>query len=116
MAVIDAVKRHYSAHTGAARRFIDVPEWGEEGKPLRIFWTPLTLAEKSRIFPATRAMSETDWAELVVMKSQDEAGQQLFPDPMDSHILKSQADQNVVTRIGLAIGAALKVEEAIKNS
>ena len=116
MAVIDFVKAHYQRHTGAGRSSIDVPEWGEPGQPLRIFWKPLTLAEKSRIFPAGRAISETDWAELVAMKAEDEAGQPLFPDIADAHILKTAADQNVVTRIGLKIGAALTEEQAVKNS
>lgn len=116
MAVIDAVRRHYAAQLGANRRYIDVAEWGEPDKPLRIYWRPLTLAEKARVFPAGRAMSETDWAELVVAKAEDEAGALIFPDPGDAHYLKVNADQSVVTRIGLAIGANTTVPDATKNS
>lgn len=117
MAVIDFVSRHYEARTGEGRRFIDVPEWSPpEGPVLRIYWKPLTLAEKARLFPAGRLASETDWAECVIMKAEDAAGSPIFPDPKDGFILKHKADQAVVFRIGSAIMAGQTVEDAIKNS
>lgn len=114
MKVIDRVRAHYDKGTGDGRAFIDVPEWGEEGEPLRIYWTPLTVREARAA--RRKDGSEADFPALVATKAQDAAGKPMFPDIEDAHILATAADAAVVNRIAIAMATTSGSEEMRKNS
>lgn len=99
MSAIERVAEHYAKLTGEGRQHHDVPEWGDEAGPLRIYWQPVTLRDLRRV----RKNGEADFAELLVLKAEDAAGQKLFDPMKDAAVLKAKADAMVVTRIGLAM-------------
>ena len=51
MSVIDNAKKHFAEQDV---KVIEVPEWGEDDKPLRIFSKPLTLAETSKLYKMSK--------------------------------------------------------------
>ena len=53
MSVIDNAVKHFDAQDV---RVTLVPEWGEEGEPLKIYSKPLTLSETSKLYK----MSQND--------------------------------------------------------
>jgi hypothetical protein len=111
MKAIDAVIGHYVANE---RQFIDIPEWGIDGKPMRVRWKLLTFEEQK-----TLLAREREYVEILVEKALDENGQTLF-DKADVPKLKRAADPAIVTRI---VNAMLRltvlntedIEEARKN-
>lgn len=114
---IARAKAHFAKFTGKGRRSISIPEWADEaGAPLVVYWQPLTLAEKARIFPGTRPASDADAALLLVAKAEYEDGSPMFPDVEDIEFLRAKVDQAIVTRIGVEIMRSPSVGDAAKNS
>lgn len=110
MSAIDQAVAHFEQFTGGSRRHIDVPEWGAAAAPLRIFWTPLTIAQRKKCFAAANADAEIVWT-----KAEDEAGNELFPAVEDLLKLTHKVDGAVVARIAAEMVKAPTLEQAIKN-
>jgi hypothetical protein len=94
-------RQHYS---------IEVPEWGDDGQPLRIWWRPLTLSDKARSFPSLLKNADEDptaqflsLAFLVAVKAEDETGAKLFDSDEGRRQLIERADSAIVTKIASAI-------------
>lgn len=122
MSILDRAKAHYS---GIGKRHVDVPEWGEAGKPLRIFFTPLTVGERNKIYERDQNGVEPPLGTICVRalleKATDEKGARLF-DPFDDHeTLMHAVDSNVVGRAasamlgGLPKDADARAEQADKR-
>lgn len=111
MKPIERIAAHYQKFTGAGRSYVDVPEWtGDDDKPLRIWWKPVTLRERKRILAA-----KNEEAEALFLKAEDEAGGRMFGELNDLHILANEASAMVVARVAQAIVAAPTVRDAEKN-
>ncbi len=96
MAAIDRIKQHF-AEIGV--RSVESAAWGEDGKPLVIYFAPMTLAEKQRML----TIGETDGyvarlADVLIMKAMDAEGKKLFT-IADKHILRNKADPDELARI-----------------
>jgi hypothetical protein len=103
MDIIARIKdRRARLSSGEGRSFLDVPEWGEDGAPLRIYWKPITPLDvsKSKFRESPRGS-----AEMVALKAEDAGGNRLFPDLGDADVLYTQADAGVVGRIAVAMAA-----------
>ncbi|HEY4775884.1 MAG TPA: hypothetical protein VIH40_13820 [Xanthobacteraceae bacterium] len=112
MSVIDQVTAHYAANR---QQHIDVPEWGVDGVPLRIYWDLLTVDKRKKIF-ANEQNSDVD---TVVAMACDEQGNKMF-DLADKAKLKVAADSALLTRIarkmiGIDRISEAMVEAAVKN-
>lgn len=113
MSLIDRVKEQF---TRQPVRVIEVPEWADEdGKPLLIYVTPLTLSEKQRL----QTIGEEHGyiarlAHVLVMKARDEQGKALFT-IADKHALMHSADTEVIARVVNEIMKTPSVEDAVKN-
>lgn len=107
---IDAAKAHYEAFTGEGRLFIDVPEWGSPEKPFRIYWRPMTLRERKKIFGV-----QNEEAECVFLKAEDEAGKRMFTEVEELHALANQVDAMVLGRIAARMATAATVRDMEKN-
>lgn len=101
MSVLDKLKSHYQA---LGVQSIEVPEAADEdGKPLVIYWSPLTLAEKKKL--TDKATSITDvglLADVVILKAMDKDGKKLFSleDKLDiMHKVSSDVIQTIATSI-----------------
>jgi hypothetical protein len=108
--------KHYAAQ---GQKHVDVPEWvGDDGQPVRIYFRPLTLAERAAIRQAMDPAADPTSEEVIrtiVAKATDEAGGKLF-NRGDVPTLRRQVDANILSRIFLAmIAAPPTVEDMEKN-
>lgn len=119
MSAIDRAKAHF---TDYGIQSIEVPEWGEPadgdqpGKPLVVYWKPITLAEKQRL----QAVGEADGyiarlADCLILKAVDADGKKLFT-LADKHALRHLVDPDVVARVVLKMMASPGVQEMGKGS
>lgn len=111
-AILDRARAHYAAR---GVQTIEVPEWGEAGQPLILYWTPITLSERQRIVNRVRDSQTLEaMVYAIIIKAQDAQGQPAFT-VEDKHALMNSVDAAVVERISGAILAAQSVEDAEKN-
>ena len=97
MDAIDLVREHFAS---LGTRKIEVPEW-----KLMIYATPVTLAEKSRLYKKSRENDMDLLVDLLVMKAQNEKGEKLFTIEHKATLL-NKADSNVLARTANMILAA----------
>ena len=97
--VLERAKAHFSAQDV---KVIEVPEWGEGDEPLRIYATPLTLAEKEKIFRRTRDKQIEGLIHVLILKACNGQGEPLFnlADKLD---LLNRVDPDVLSRVALEI-------------
>lgn len=112
MSLIDRMKAHF---TDIGVRHIEVPEWGEDGKPLLVYFRPMTLAEKQKLL----SIGERDGlvarlADALVMKAMDAEGKKLFT-VEDKHALRNQVDPDVLARVVRDMMSSPGVDEMGKD-
>ena len=95
MSVIDRVKDHFE-NQGVKK--VEVAEWGEEGKPLIIYSTPMSMAEKRNLFKGARTDDLAVLVDAIVLKAKDEEGNKLFKLD-DKKVLMNNADPEVIARV-----------------
>ena len=92
------------------KKSIDIKEWGQDGKPLRVFWTPLTLDQQAKINKVAKDDCDRA-ARVVVLKAIDENGTRLFPES-DSRIkLLRNVDGEIVSKIARSILGIMDEED-----
>jgi hypothetical protein len=111
MNVIDRVKAQFES-LGVKK--IEVAEWGEEGKPLIIFCTPFTLAEKRNLFKGAKNDDLGVLVDAIVLKSKDADGNKIFKLD-DKQVLLNNADANVIARVSTEMLNGVSYEEAEKK-
>jgi hypothetical protein len=94
MDAIDLVREHFAS---LGTRKIEVPEW-----KLTIYATPVTLAEKNRLYRKSKDNDMELLADVIIMKAQNEKGEKLFNIDHKPTLL-NKADSNVVARTANAI-------------
>lgn len=109
--ILDRATAHYS---GIGMRHVDVPEWGDAGKPLRIFFSPLTIGERNKIYArddnGAEPLPGTVCVNAVLLKAVDEKGKKLFDPFEDREVLLHAVDSAVVGRIAAKILGGSKGE------
>lgn len=90
MEAIDLVREHF---TSLGTKRIEVPEWN-----LVVFASPMTLAEKNRIYKKSRDSDMELLVDILIMKATDESGKKLFTIEHKPTLL-NKADSNVVARL-----------------
>ena len=90
MEAIDLVREHFN-NLGTKR--IEIPEW-----KLVIFSSPMTLAEKSRVYKKSQNNDMDLLVDILIMKATDESGKKLFTIEHKPTFL-NKADSNVVARV-----------------
>ena len=94
MDAIDLVREHF-ASLGTKR--IEVPEW-----KLTIFSTPVTLAEKNKLYRKSRENDMELLVDVLIAKATNEKGGKLFD--VDHRLtLLNKADSNIIARVANAI-------------
>ena len=113
MKLIDSAKSHFES---LGVQHIEVEEWKDEaGNPSVIYWNPITLSEKNKLFKKSDNLNDVSiLADIVVMKSLDKDGKKIFKleDKMD---LMTKVDSDVLSRIATAMVQSIKPEEVKKN-
>ena len=111
MNVIDRVKAQFES---LGIKKIEVAEWGEEGKPLIIYCSPFTLAEKRNLFKGAKNDDLGVLVDAIVLKARDGEGNKLFKLD-DKQVLLNNADANVIARVATEMLAGISYEEAEKK-
>lgn len=110
MSLLSIIKEEY-AEVQKDLRFIDVPEWGEKGQPLRIYYKPsINLTGQGLIQKEMEKSSVDAIVMSLVFRALDENGEKLFKNA-DKAELKRSANPDVITRIVLAMNDADNIEE-----
>ena len=113
MKFIDRAKSHFES---LGVQHIEVPEWKDEaGNTSVIYWNPITLSEKNKLFRKSENLSDVSiLADIVVMKALDKDGKKIFKleDKMD---LMTKVDSDVLSRIATAMIQVATPEEVKKN-
>ena len=113
MSILDRAKTHFE---NIGVQSIEVPEWkDEDGKPTVIFWNPINLFEKNKLFKKSDNMSDVSiLADIVVMKALDKDGKKIFKldDKME---LMTKVDSDVLSRIATSMVQVISPEEVKKN-
>jgi hypothetical protein len=104
MSIIGRVTAHYNLNR---QQFIDVPEWGENGTPLRVYWRLLTIEQREKLF----AMQNRTDVDILIAMATDADGKPLF-DKADKPELRLNADAAIITRIATRMLGADRVTEA----
>ena len=113
MSILDRAKSHFE---NIGVQSIEVPEWkDEDGKPTVIFWNPINLFEKNKLFKKSDNMSDVSiLADIVVMKALDKDGKKIFKldDKME---LMTKVDSDVLSRIATSMVQVISPDEVKKN-
>lgn len=111
MSVIDNAVKHFDAQDV---RVTLVPEWGEEGEPLKIYSKPLTLSETSKLYKMSQNDDLTMMAYVLIYKALDGEGAKLF-DIGDKNKLLNSVDREVLVRVAQEIMGQEPIEETKKD-
>jgi hypothetical protein len=113
MKIIDRAKSHFES---LGVQSIEVPEWkDEDNKPTVIYWNPITLSEKNKLFKKSDNMSDVSiLADIVLMKALDKNGNKVFT-LEDKIPLMHKVDSDVLSKIATAMVQAINPEEVKKN-
>lgn len=111
MHIIEKAKSHFKNQNV---NVIEVPEWGEDGKPFLIYSTPFTLAEKDKIFKGSQESSLKVLVDCLILKAKDEKGDPIFTLEHKRDLLNS-VDPNVIVRIANQMIETASMDDAIKN-
>ncbi len=113
MKIIDRAKSHFES---LGVQSIEVPEWqDEQGNPTIIYWQPITLAEKKKLFNKTENLNDAGLlADVVVMKALDKDGNKLFS-LEDKLALNHKVDSDVLSKIAVAMVQTPSAEDLKKK-
>ena len=77
MRLIDSAKSHFES---LGVQHLEVEEWKDEaGNPSIIYWNPITLSEKNKLFKKSDNLNDVSiLADILVMKALDKEGNKLF--------------------------------------
>lgn len=118
MAIGDDILKRARAHYEAVRsdlQTVDVPEWGEDGKPLVIYYRPANLREMARIQAKVAEGLIEGAVEMLLVRALDQDGNRLFRDVHKTELL-NHCSAEVALRIVNAMHVdAPDVEDAQGN-
>ncbi|WP_040257293.1 hypothetical protein [Rickettsia hoogstraalii] len=97
--IIDRVKAHFDAKE---IKIIEVPEWGDGEHPLYIYSSPLTLAQKNRLYKMAKEDDLGLMVEALIMKAKYKEGNCLFTRADKPELMRS-CDPDVLIRISTSI-------------
>jgi len=100
-AILDRAKAHFEARLSGEPSRIEVPEWGENGQPLVIYYKPMTLKAKSAL--SVFADNPFEYAvESLIRRALDADGKPIFR-PVEKVEIMRHVDPDVVERIVISM-------------
>lgn len=118
MSVLERAKAHFES---LRDQFIDLPEWGQDGVPLRVYFDRPSIRQIRDLVSKARDPNDATEkaARLVIMFAKDgprPTGKPLFK-MGDMLELQSEADPNILAKLAEAIiGQVPNVDELAGNS
>ena len=113
MKFIDRAKSHFES---LGVQSLEVEEWKDEaGNPSTIYWNPITLSEKNKLFKKSDNLNDVGiLADIVIMKAIDKDGNKFFT--LEDKIgLMHKVDPDVLSRIATEMVKAINPEQVKKN-
>ena len=113
MKFIDRAKSHFES---LGVQSLEVEEWKDEaGNPRVIYWNPITLSEKNKLFKKSDNLNDVSiLADIVIMKAIDKDGNKLFT--LEDKIgLMHKVDSDVLSRIATSMVQIVHPQEVKKN-
>ena len=113
MKFIDRAKSHFES---LGVQSLEVEEWkDEDGNPSTIYWNPITLSEKNKLFKKSDNLNDVGiLADIVIMKAIDKDGNKLFT--LEDKIgLMHKVDSDVLSRIATSMVQIVHPQEVKKN-
>jgi hypothetical protein len=113
MSVIDIAKSHFD---NIGVQSMEVAEWKDEnGKPVILYWNPITLLEKNRLLKKSDTLNDIAiLADVLVMKALDKDGKKVFK-LEDKQTLMNSADPNILQRIAQKMVEVPSIDELKKK-
>tara|TARA_Y100001972_G_scaffold119119_1_gene160004 strand:- start:592 stop:933 length:342 start_codon:yes stop_codon:yes gene_type:complete len=113
MSVIDIAKSHFE---NIGVQSMEVAEWKDEnGKPVILYWNPITLLEKNRLLKKSDNLNDIAiLADVLVMKALDKDGKKVFK-LEDKQTLMENADPNILQRIAQKMVLVPTIDDLKKN-
>ena len=113
MSVIDIAKSHFD---NIGVQSMEVFEWKDEnGKPVTLYWNPITLLEKNRLLKKSDTLNDIAiLADVIVMKALDKDGKKVFK-LEDKQTLMNSADPNILQRIAQKMVEVPSIDELKKK-
>ena len=113
MSVIDRAKSHFES---LGTQSMEVPEWkDDDGNPTVIYWNPITLAEKKRLFQKSDNLNDVGiLADIVLMKALDKNEKKMF-NLEDKIALMHKVDSDVLAKVATQIIQTITPDEVKKN-
>lgn len=116
MSAIDRAKKHFS-DLGAMR--MEVPEWSDDqGRPLVVTASPLTLADKdhlAKVGETYGSQSYETMAHILILHARDVNGRPMFTLEHKQDLMR-RVDPDVLSRIAVAIVEGTDPKALKKNS
>ena len=114
MKVIDRAKNHFE---NLGVQSIEVEEWSDENNnPTIIYWDPITLAEKKKLFQKSDNLNDVAiLADIVVMKAKDKDCKKMFS-LEDKLALMHKVDSDVLSKVAVAMVQTPQPDELKKKS
>ncbi len=100
MTILANAEAHFRSRLGGELRSLDVPEWGEDGTPLKIYFKSLiNFKAQEKIYSlVNEGKSSEAVCQTLIIRALDEDGKHLFTD-RDKEKLMRFVDPEVVARI-----------------
>ena len=111
MKAIERAKAHFAEQDV---KVIEVAEWGEDDKPLKIYSKPLTLAETSKLYKMSKEDDLTMMAYVLIYKALDDNGDKLF-NLGDKNALLNNVDREILVDVATQIMGQESIEDTKKN-
>lgn len=105
------------AERTSAKRHIEVEEWGEPGKPEKVYYGPLLAGELNRIqrkHPSFLQSASFDaMVDLIILKAENGQGEKLFT--LEDKPVLMREEVNVISRVAGAMMGGQPIEEIEGN-
>jgi len=119
--ILNRAKQHYKDKLNNEIRTVEVPEWGDESGPLKIYVKPANLAIRDKIYKFASKGSLEALVETIILRAKDSDGLSLFT-PADRKTFINDVDPDVIARVAgeisedlIDITGEIEVGEAGKN-
>ena len=113
MSILNRAKSHFES---LGVQSLEVEEWPDDsGKPTIIYWNPITLAEKKRLFEKSSNINDVGLlADIVIMKALDKDGNKIFKSE-DRLDIMHKVDSDVLAKISTSMVQVITPYESKKK-
>ncbi len=118
--ILNRAKNHYQEKLNVEPRIVEVPEWGDDKGPLKIYVKPANLNVRDKIWKYSMENSLEALVETIILRAKDEDGISIFTSGNKESLMKS-VDPDVIARVALEISNDIDLtgredyEDAAKN-